>query len=72
MSFFKKLFRWNDEKHPFEIFDERGFNIYGDHLNGTRYDDTGFDVRGFNKDGKTANRKYYDERGFDAKGIHLM
>lgn len=70
VQFFKRLF----SSQPVNVeqqFDARGFNVYGDHRNGTKYDDEGYDVRGFNKTGKTKQRKHYDENGFDAKGVHL-
>ena len=53
IGFFKKLF--SSKPIPIaEQYDERGFNVYGDHINGTKYDDKGFDLRGFATNGYNA------------------
>ena len=68
-----------------KIYNSRGFDQYGIHKNGTRFDDDGYDMyefdkdgydmsgfnlHGWNKEGKRYNGSIYDENGFDVTGTH--
>ena len=55
-----------DYKKKSKIYDSSGFNCYGVHRNGTRYDENGYNQDGFDANGYDANG--YNQDGFDVNG----
>ena len=50
-------------------FGVNGFDIYGNHRNGTKYDELGYNIYGFDANGTHRNGTKYNELGYDIQGF---
>ena len=61
-----------DYRKKSKIYDSSGFNCYGVHRNGTRYDENGYNQDGFDANGYDSNgynKAGFDVNGYDSKGF---
>ena len=73
VGFLRNLFKSIDETPIESKYNERGFNVYGIHKNGTCFIKKGFAADGFDHEGYNKlgfNRQGYNEFGYDKNGYN--